>query len=568
MASEKSVVFPVDEMAEAIKKVRLLDKRVVCISDMYLNRDQIESLLGQCGYSGLFDNCYVSSEYKLRKRTGRLFKLMLNKEGIPAHRWAHFGDNRRDDCLPPRKMGGRSYHFMPNERKSFLKTFSRLERLSKVHPEWAGAALVEMLRNTKNPKRFRDLRYDIGFWILGPVLANFIHRAIDRINQENIELVLFPAREGFVLQEIFQKIKPHALYNKKVRESYCFLTRKITFPASVVHIGIREAIKGFSFTEFPSIRTMLMRLGMEPDRFENLARKCGFDSIDCEIIDPFEDFNFLRFTQHPEFRQSLEQNHRKHYSLLDKYLEQLGFWDSQRVAIVDVGWQGTVQDALTYAFEGRKDWPRLFGIYMGFLGDTPFMETLMSSYEGILYHRGKHPAGFSAFGRFVQLFELSTRAPHPTAVGLRKDDATGRILPVFKDDQEPGRLNELKDRGLLTGLQAGIFDFVDAYINIIPFMEESAEFYSPFAVGLVNRFLRFPRFDEGQVFSKFYNVEDFGSDNIAHLSNLKFRLNSVAKWGKTFRETILWKEGLIASWKCPGMVSLYNLCLLLTRKYF
>jgi len=565
---EKHSVHPVEGMLGAVKKARQVGKRVVCVSDMYLTQKHIMLLLTQCGYAGLIDCCYVSSEYGLRKRTGRLFRQVLAEEATPASRWVHFGDNFGDDYLRPKQLGARAYHFMPEEQKTKRDRFSRLERLSRIKPLWSGASLVEMHGLRQAPRRFAELPYEIGFWLLGPVLANFVHRVIERVNHEDIELVLFPAREGFVLQDLFQKFAPYALGNKAVMTRYCFLTRSTTFGASADHLGLREVLRCFLATQKPCARTMLTRLGADVEAFQDLARQCGLGSIDRKLRSPFHSRAFLRFIYHPEFRRLLKENHRKYKSLLDNYLEQEGFWQARRVALVDVGWQGTVQDALTCAFGERHDWPRLFGLYMGFVGNLPFLQTPVSTYEGILYHRGKEPHGSSAFERFVQLFEFSTRAPHPTSVSLRKDINTGRIVPVLKNENEASRLSEVRDRTLLTSLQAGIFDYADVYAKTIPSMDKPPEYYSPYLIQVINRFIRFPRADEAKVFSHFRNIEDFGADHILRLSNPRFRLCSVGKWWQEFNMSVLWKEGLIASCAGPCLVILYNLWLSLKQRSF
>jgi len=313
---------------------------------------------------------------------------------------------------------------------------------------------------------------------------------------------------------------------------------------------------------------MSTRFGFDPEEFTGLARECGLGSLDSRLINPLEDFKFLHFIRHPETRRLVAKNQQEQYSILEKYLEELGFWQARRVALVDVGWRGTVQDSLTCAFEGRKNWPNLFGLYLGFIGNYPYVETPRSRYEGVLYHLGNHPAGYCAFDRFLQLFELPTRAPHATAVGLKRDTQTGKIIPVFKDEQDPGRLKELEDRGLVTGIQAGIFDFVDAYVKAIPFMEESAQFYSPFVINLVNRFLRLPRTAEGHVFNNFSNVEDFGMDEVLESPESTLRSSPMRKWWKISNASVLWKEGLIASRGWRSLLSLYNLYFLYKKRNF
>ena len=51
---------------------------------------------------------YVSSEYALTKRTGNLFKKVLELEGVKANEVLHIGDNLRSDVIRPRLIGMKS----------------------------------------------------------------------------------------------------------------------------------------------------------------------------------------------------------------------------------------------------------------------------------------------------------------------------------------------------------------------------------------------------------------------------------------------------------------------------
>ena len=50
-------------------------------------------------------NVYVSSEYALTKSTGKLFKKVLEIEGVKANEVLHLGDNLRSDWFRPKLIG-------------------------------------------------------------------------------------------------------------------------------------------------------------------------------------------------------------------------------------------------------------------------------------------------------------------------------------------------------------------------------------------------------------------------------------------------------------------------------
>ncbi|MDD4851349.1 MAG: hypothetical protein PHO10_11735, partial [Gemmiger sp.] len=63
------------------KALRAAGKRLYAISDIYLPAAQLQAMLHRCGYPE-FDGVYASSEYGVQKRSGKLFALVLKKEGL------------------------------------------------------------------------------------------------------------------------------------------------------------------------------------------------------------------------------------------------------------------------------------------------------------------------------------------------------------------------------------------------------------------------------------------------------------------------------------------------------
>ena len=59
-------------------------------------------------------NVYVSSEYALTKRTGKLFKKVLELESVSPNEVLHIGDNLRSDVIRPRLIGMKSVLVSPS----------------------------------------------------------------------------------------------------------------------------------------------------------------------------------------------------------------------------------------------------------------------------------------------------------------------------------------------------------------------------------------------------------------------------------------------------------------------
>lgn len=96
-------VIGINENIEKVKNLIFLKKRVVAISDMYLNKEIIQKMLIKVGVPPI--PIYVSSETHLCKWTGNMFRYVMQKEGIQYNKWHHLGDNIESDYKIPCRYG-------------------------------------------------------------------------------------------------------------------------------------------------------------------------------------------------------------------------------------------------------------------------------------------------------------------------------------------------------------------------------------------------------------------------------------------------------------------------------
>ena len=81
---------------------------------MYLSTENIMSILIQCGYKNI-NNIFISSEYRARKSTGKLYKIVQNELGVKNKDIIHIGDNKKSDFLMAIKSGIRAIHYKCNK---------------------------------------------------------------------------------------------------------------------------------------------------------------------------------------------------------------------------------------------------------------------------------------------------------------------------------------------------------------------------------------------------------------------------------------------------------------------
>ncbi|MGL4635494.1 MAG: hypothetical protein ACRCWF_05885 [Beijerinckiaceae bacterium] len=79
--------------------------RLIAISDTYLSASNLATLFQRVIGRTPVEAIYTSADLGATKRSGKLFKLVLEREGIPAHALFHTGDDWTADVAMPRKAG-------------------------------------------------------------------------------------------------------------------------------------------------------------------------------------------------------------------------------------------------------------------------------------------------------------------------------------------------------------------------------------------------------------------------------------------------------------------------------
>lgn len=91
-AAELAMIAPNRPVAQAAAACHARGQKVYAVSDMYLPKEQIEAMLQKCGLDFL-DGVFVSCEYRVQKRSGKLFKLFLQQTALRPAEVLFVGDS-------------------------------------------------------------------------------------------------------------------------------------------------------------------------------------------------------------------------------------------------------------------------------------------------------------------------------------------------------------------------------------------------------------------------------------------------------------------------------------------
>ncbi|WP_193603341.1 HAD-IA family hydrolase [Agrobacterium sp. MS2] len=524
IALEIETIFPNPVMLSLLSELKLRGARVVLTSDMYLGKKYVTKILSANGFDGLYDDIFVSADTGKLKRTGRMFGHVLELTGVTPEKCIHIGDNFISDGVMAQRAGVRA---LVIRDKVLSSRFDRLEydySRQKHDRAWKGVCAAAYAQAAPGVVGTPEEAY--GLKVLGPILVPFAHAVAARCHDYGITKAFFFAREGLLLKQLFDAVAPLISGAQSQTEShYLGVSRLSTFVAAMdgARYGLREISSALANTGHFSLRNLVQPLRIPKAKLSEMACSVGITDVDAPLPPNFLSWPPLAaFLRNSDFMAVVETQAEKGRFNLVSYLRGVGFFATDRVAVVDVGWGAQIQENLAVALENLADRPQIMGLYLGLNNIAHLRKTNASWVDWTLCDQGHAEwYGWAAL-EFVFLFEVMTRAPHGTVVGY-SDDGNG-VRPITKGDSEESRQTEAKSDPAIANVQLGILDYAQHYKTAARIFEIKPEDMMPYARSTVARAVRFPTRSEAAWISRAKNVSDLGSSEVVAFSDGPLRL--------------------------------------------
>ena len=494
-----------------------LKKKVIIVSDMYLTKDVIIQLLKKNGYTG-YDQLYLSSDIRLTKHTGDLFKYVLNDLATQSGKILHFGDTWKNDFENPSKLGIRTF-FIPKTLEVFENVIQgqATNRCASIG-NWAAAgtvrqnsykdsigygAMMSVVANRyfDNPYRTfnhaSDLNIDphfVGYYPVGMHLYGLAKWLIEQGKALGYRKLYFMSRDGYLPMQIYNILAqtdpeaPKAQYLYSSRTALMPYIIRNTFdlydyPTVIVNQSAKTMKEHLSFcmrnvTE-EEYKTVLKSYSIDGEkRFSNKQEYNAFIKV------------FIEEFYSKKVHDAAKKLCSDYYSQIEK--------DS---ATVDMGYSGRIQGALSEAVGHgvnvffvhsdsnqyiKESLNHNFEIY-SFYGCTPCMsgvirEHILSSFE-------------------------------PSCIGFTFDN--GQVTPVFEQDDK-----DVQDKKVLEQIQRGAIEFANDFCRIMGEYRNQISI-KPQEVSLpYEGFIRFASEMDLKVFSgSFFEDEVWGGANRINIAN-------------------------------------------------
>lgn len=206
LTTEKKHLIPRCKMIDSLHYALSSGKKVFLTSDMYLDRDEILSILDECGIEGDYE-LIVSCEYGQSKFAGSLFDVLIDKAGTMSI--LHIGDDELVDKTRAEEKGIDSYLIYSSYRMLSSSCDAYLFDTVKTFDDKCYLGFYNSIV-LNNPFALHNTNGKIGICsekdialLIYPMTKLFLDFIIS--NASEYDCLLFPSRDGFFLFEIYRE---------------------------------------------------------------------------------------------------------------------------------------------------------------------------------------------------------------------------------------------------------------------------------------------------------------------------------------------------------------------------
>lgn len=284
---------------EIYELAKYLNKKIICIEDNYLPIDRIRRILENNKYN--IDIIYLSSEKKLTKSNGELYRYVIEDLNISADKIVHIGSSYKNDYENAKKHKINA-QFLPNAidvfcNKNITNVLSSLflENMSIWEENTNGLnflgirCMLALVANSYFDNPYRTFNNEsifnadpnfIGYYALGMHLFGITDWLIKNTIKQKYDNIVFCARDGYCVMKVYQMLKK--IYTNAPDEKYLYISRRALIPATLNNkfdfYKLSELIDIYKYTPI----TILKYFNNVLVNLENIEVECKKIGIDTE----------------------------------------------------------------------------------------------------------------------------------------------------------------------------------------------------------------------------------------------------------------------------------------------
>lgn len=258
-----------------------------------------------------------------------------------------------------------------------------------------------------------------------PVLLNYIWWILKEADKRKIDKLYFLARDGFIMQQI--AVCLCEIFNLSIQCRYLYTSRAALRMPTYHLIGDEayELLLGYSYQVTPD--SMLQRALLSETTRTNILVELGVPEEKRNILlTRLETMKLAeKIRKNALYRDSVQSQSKQAYPITIDYFKQEGMMDNDIIAIVDSGWNGSMQRSLRQLLDAEGYEGKLVGFYFGLFQEPQFLPK--SEYFTWFFGPNRNQNDKIRFSN--NLFECICAAPHGTTLGYKRIENT--VRPVL-----------------------------------------------------------------------------------------------------------------------------------------
>ncbi len=517
---ESSVLIPEKNLLKELAQAKKENKKIYCISDMYLSKEMIKKIFTNLNIIDLFTDFYISCEYMKNKKTGSLYDIVLKKLNVSSENCIMIGDNYSSDYEIP-KSKGLTAIFLDK-----TTTYQKYDQFINENNE--NKILEKFLTLTKTKtNRFEHTIFSLYL---------FIEKLYYQLLNDNLDEVFFLSREGEFLKKLFDSYV-NKIYGKKIKSHYIIASRKSTYLPSLkplkeenfsvllqqyVYINLEEFLASLNFSKeeqtsiLESFSHDLKNIPQkEIAKFKETEKKelqaLINKKYDTKIIYLYESKILKYLKLNKKFQEIYETNRKNQNTLFKKYIKSLT--KEKKICLVDIGWNGSIQDNIEKIL--GPDY-QVKGYLLGLIRRD--MKNSANKKGLIFYNTPTKSKNFNLYFENRTIYEILLGASHGSANKYIEKNNKVEVLTFEKEEEHNLYIN------LISKIQDSMFQIFEKLLEILP-----NGYYDNIQLNKLINKIHFqmifePTQEQLQFFNKIYHYENFGVFEFSKF-NLKKKLN-------------------------------------------
>lgn len=541
LAVENSMLVPRFLFAGLLERLHKAGKRIMAVTDMYLPALYVRRLLEYASLAQWINDVFSSADSFRTKASGAAYQHIIDQYGVQPSRWLHVGDNPFSDGQRAADKGIRSFVLRDAREQKRKAVAWRYWLNAEKRRFWRGRFVQQLMLPLEREAVAREPLYITGYNFLAPLFSAFVRHVAERTREFGIRRIYFFSREGYLFLQIWERMVETLFPRGGAPEaSYLHVSRIALAGPSCAYQGLTADNARIAFLppRNRDFRDLCRVFGLAPDPLAPFLKRHGLSPDDLlNMHHPRHESEvgsiFGELLSDEEFQDEVRAQTRPSNLALESYLAEQGFYDRSDVALVDIGWLGSIQRFLYESIKHQERRPRLHGFLFAATRGIEYPTRPDNYVEGWFYDRNRFEPAASVITYALDFLEEACRAPHPGLMRYRRKE-DGSCDLVFRADDDAAACAEQQQDASYAPLRQGMLDGAERFAAAMLMLGYGADELKPWLKHAAVSRLAFPGSREVAAMRHRYHLDDFDGSHSPPRTFFRTQLWDMPPWQLKF----------------------------------